>query len=205
MGNSLVTTTKGVDAMIALKGALEQFYAVPAVQRCIDPEHTGRSPERIAEAYAELYQGCFQDPKEMLKTKFSAKGYDEIIWASDIKFVSMCAHHGLPFFGKMHFAYMPKEKIVGLSKIPRLIQVLARRPQVQEKLTMEIVDTFWKEMKPKGCGLVVEGYHLCMMIRGVKSDSTYTRTNVMRGNFRNASIKAEFLDGVRKTAGVIWP
>ena len=193
-------------AFVKLEEALDRLYAVSPITRCILPEHTKSTPKRVTEVFADLYSGCLKDPKSMLKTKFSADGYDEIVYVNNIKFVSTCAHHGLPFFGKSHFAYMPGKEIIGLSKIPRMIDILARRPQVQEKLTHEIVKVFAEEMKPKGCGLVMEGYHLCMMIRGVKNDSAYTKTTSLYGSFkRNAAQKAEFLDGVRQVGGQVWP
>lgn len=206
MGNSFVTTKLGVWAMEDLRKAIAGFYALPEISRTISHEHTKKTPVRIAEAWAELYQGVFVDPKSTLATKFDADGYDEIIYVNNIKFVSSCAHHGLPFFGKAHFAYLPGKKIVGLSKIPRLVQAYALRPQVQEKLTQEIVDTFYQEVKPRGCGMVMEAYHLCVMIRGTKNDSAYTKTTALKGMFkRNASMKAEFLDGVRQSGLHVWP
>lgn len=210
MGNtnigSFATTRISGRAFYQLEGALASLYAVPAIQRCIPREHVESTPKRITEVFADLYSGCHQDPRSVLKTKFSADGYDEIVYVNNIKFISTCAHHGLPFFGKANFAYMPGKEIIGLSKIPRMIEILSLRPQVQEKLTHEIVEVFSKEMKPRGCGLVMEGYHLCMMIRGVKNDSAYTKTTSLYGSFkRNAAQKAEFLDGVRQVGGQVWP
>lgn len=209
MGNSFITRQSIPEfngAIEQLEQAFQQLYASERIRRCISPEHTKNTPARVAAVYSDLYAGCFQHPSDMLRTKFDADGYDEIVYVNNIKFVSSCAHHGLPFFGKAHFAYLPAKKIVGLSKIPRLVQVLSLRPQVQEKLTQEIVDVFYREMRPRGCGLVMEGYHLCMMIRGVKNDSAYTKTTALKGIFKkNASIKAEFLDGVRQSGGQVWP
>lgn len=210
MGNadigSFASTAKSLFAFNELEEALNRLYEVPAIARCITHEHVESTPKRVTEVFADLYSGCHQDPVAMLKTKFASDGYDEMVYVNNIKFVSSCAHHGLPFFGKAHFAYLPGKQIVGLSKIPRVVQILARRPQVQEKLTREIVDVFAKEMKPRGCGLVMEGYHLCMMIRGVKNDSAYTKTTALYGAFKkNASLKAEFLDGVRQVGGQVWP
>jgi|SRR6185369_7183211 len=204
--NLIRGTADGRDVMDELEDDLQRLYALPEIRGCIPPEHTKNTPRRIADTFADLYSGCFTDPKTVLETRFDANEYNEMVFVNNIKFVSTCAHHGLPFFGKAHFAYMPAKSIVGLSKIPRLVEVLARRPQVQEKLTQEIVNTFYEEVQPLGCGVMLEGYHLCMMIRGVRNDSAYTKTTALQGDFRqDVSLKQEFLDGVRQVGAQVWP
>jgi len=194
------------DVKQVLSHAMEVFYAHPKIKRSIDKQHIQNSPNRIANSMFELFKGCWEDPETYLDATFTDDNYDEIIYVNDVAFVSTCAHHNLPFFGKMHFGYLPNKKIVGLSKIPRLMQAFAHRPQVQEKLTYEIVDTFDHKLSPHGCGLVIEAYHLCMMIRGIESKQSYTKTTQLRGNFKSrSSTKQEFLGGIRKTTDHIWP
>lgn len=172
----------------------------------IAEDHLIKTPLRIAETLEELLDGCGKSPADFLNTSFTSGNYDEIVFVNDIQFVSLCAHHFLPFFGKMHFGYLPNAKIVGLSKIPRLVKMWSRRPQVQEKLTQDIVDSFNTIVNPKGCGLVIEAYHLCMMIRGVEQKTAYTRTSALRGTFKtNELTRQEFLDGVKQSTSKIWP
>lgn len=187
-----------VGASKTLEEAIGQMVKVPQIAACINGEHTAKTPERVTKAFGELFSGCWEDPQKVLVTSFS-DDYDEMVFVIDISFVSMCAHHFLPFIGVAHFAYIPEKKIVGLSKIPRLVDVFARRPQVQEKLTKEITREFQRVVQPKGCGLVMEAYHLCMAIRGVKKHSAYTKTNDMQGVFRkHPEVRAEFLAGIPK-------
>lgn len=189
-----------------LVAAFTTFYGHPSIRNSISSEHIGKTPQRVSESLFEMFKGCWENPEDHLSALFTEKDYDEILYVNDISFVSMCAHHNLPFFGKMHFGYLPDGKIVGLSKIPRMIHSFAHRPQVQEKLSHEIVSTFDRIMQPKGCGLVIEAYHLCMMIRGIESKPTYTKSTALRGLFKTSiSTKQEFLDGVRKTTNQIWP
>lgn len=198
MDNRIIVTQGIARAMAAL-------YDLDGIKNCIDSEHTKKSPIRVASAIMQMVEGCWKDPKEVLSTVFMNTGYDEIIYVNAISFVSVCAHHGLNFFGKAYFGYLPDKNIVGLSKIPRLVEVFSKRPQIQEKLTIEIVDTFNEVVKPKGCGLVMEGIHLCMAIRGVKNESAYSKTTALRGCFREGSAKAEFLQGIQQTSRQIWP
>lgn len=196
-----------VDVADALMDALHDFYfRIPQIQQCIDPEHTHKTPKRIVESMLEMFNGCWEDPGFLLQPLFENKEYDELVYSNDIPFVSSCAHHNLPFFGKMHFSYLPDKKIVGLSKVPRLIRALSRRPQIQEKLTMEVVSVFQEVVNSKGCGLVVEAYHLCAMVRGIEAAPMYTKTTALRGVFKeNDSTRQEFLNGIRKTTNQIWP
>jgi GTP cyclohydrolase I len=197
--------TNKIEASLKLKGAYECLYGIPEIANCIDNIHTNKSPDRITKAIFEMFEGCWQDPEEVLSVQFE-DNYDEIVYVNDVSFVSNCAHHNLSFFGKMHFGYLPGGTIVGLSKIPRLIELFSRRPQVQEKLTQDIVDTFMAYVEPKGCGLVVEAYHLCMMVRGINQRPAYTKTTALRGVFKTQeSTKQEFLNGITKTTEHIWP
>lgn len=188
-----------------LKQGMRALCELESIKDSIDAEHIRETPERVVKALFEMLQGHFEDPRDVLKKSFKNGRYDEILYVNDISFVSLCAHHALPFFGKCHFGYLPGEYIVGLSKIPRLIEVYSKRLQIQEQLTIEIVDTFNEALKPKGCGLVIEAYHLCMAIRGVENESAYTKSTALRGVFANGTTKQEFLDGIRKTTEKIWP
>ena len=189
-----------------IQDAISALYSIDTVQDTIGLEHIEKTPTRVADSIFELLEGCWVDPKQELSTAFTEETYDEIVYVNSISFVSMCAHHLLPFFGKAYFGYLPDGKIVGLSKIPRLIETYSKRPQVQEKLTVEIVDTFDEVIKPKGCGLVMEGIHLCMAIRGVENESAYSRTTALRGIFKtNESTKQEFLQGIQQVSKQIWP
>lgn len=189
-----------------LQSILTEYFNQPHIKDSIHPEHLEDTPERIVDAMGEMFGGLLQRPDLVLSTVFTNTKYDEIIYVNDIGFVSNCAHHNLPFLGKMHFGYLPDKGIVGLSKIPRLMDIFAKRPQVQEKLTQEIVDSFENIVKPLGCGLIIEAWHLCMMIRGVKQSPAYTKTAALRGSFKdNVSTKQEFLDGVKQCSRQIWP
>jgi GTP cyclohydrolase I len=160
-----------------------------------DPDREGLldTPDRVARMYAEVFAGLHQDPKIHLRKLFTQK-YDEMVTVRDISFSSFCEHHLLPFSGKAHVAYLPSGKVVGLSKIPRIVDVLARRPQVQEKLTEQIADLLMEELDVLGVAVVMEGVHSCMTVRGVqKPGSTYI-TSAMRGAFRdNVATRMEVL------------
>lgn len=179
-----------------LTNAVRKMLESNEFRSSIAEEHVRDTPGRFVASLAEYFWGLKQDPKEILARSFSQGTYDEMVTVRDIRFVSFCAHHLVPFLGKVHFAYLPAERIVGLSKIPRLVEVFARRPQVQEKLTVEIADTFQQQLAPRGCGVVVDAVHLCMAIRGVKKEGAVTRTTALRGCFSNGSSKHEFLETV---------
>ncbi|MGO9469177.1 MAG: GTP cyclohydrolase I FolE [Isosphaeraceae bacterium] len=150
-----------------------------------DPERDGlrETPERVARMYAEVFQGLHQDPNVHLKKLFPQK-YDEMVLIKDIRLVSFCEHHLLPVVGQAHVAYIPNGKVIGLSKIPRVVDVLAKRPQMQERLTEELADLLMHELAAKGVAVVIEASHSCMTIRGVaKPDSTFV-TSAMRGVFK---------------------
>lgn len=170
-------------------------------------QHSSKTPERTADAIFDLFRGCWQDPEKILNSAlFNTPKCDELIYQNDVSFVSVCLHHTLPFLGKAHFAYLPKDYIVGISKIPRLIECFACRPQIQEQLAQDIVETFMRVVDPSGCGVVIEAWHLCEMIRGVEQKTAYTKTSALRGAFKtNDSLKQEFLNGIRRTSEQIWP
>jgi GTP cyclohydrolase I len=150
--------------------------------------------------YAELFEGLHTDPADTLSTVFR-EDHQEMIIVRDIPFYSMCEHHLLPFHGFAHFGYLPNGRIVGLSKVARLVECLSRRPQVQERLAGQIVDTFCETLDPLGCGVVIEAEHLCMTMRGVKKPGSKMVTSALRGVFRDLpETRAEFLANVRGPA-----
>jgi GTP cyclohydrolase I len=150
-----------------------------------DPEREGlrETPDRVARMYAEVFQGLHEDPRFHLRKLFTQK-YDEILLIRDIRLVSFCEHHLLPVVGQAHIAYIPNGKVVGLSKIPRVVDVLAKRPQMQERLTEEVADLLMKELDAKGVAVVIEGTHSCMTIRGVNKPNSSFVTSAMRGVFK---------------------
>jgi GTP cyclohydrolase I len=161
-----------------------------------DP-HLAETPERVVRAYLEMLSGLSTDPRSVLDAVFEEQDYDQMIVVRDIEFVSLCCHHLLPFNGKVHFGYLPDHKIVGLSKIPRLVEVLARRPQIQERLTQEIATCFYEVVQPHGCGVVVEAWHSCVAIRGVQKKDATMRTTALQGCFKTPDVKQEFLGSLR--------
>lgn len=166
-----------------------------------DPDREGllETPRRVAKMYAEMFRGLRADPRIHMKRVFTQK-YDEIVLIKDISFESMCEHHLLPFFGKAHIAYMPKGKVVGLSKIPRLVEDICHRPQIQEGITVEIADIMMAELDARGVAVVVEAEHTCMTIRGVRKPGSSCATSAMRGIFKeNSSTRAEVMSLLRTT------
>jgi GTP cyclohydrolase I len=165
-----------------------------------DPSRDGlkATPSRVAKAMEFLTQGYEQDLKTVLNNALFDVKSDEMVIVKDIDFYSLCEHHLLPFFGKCHIAYLPTDRVIGLSKLPRLVEVFARRLQVQERMTHEIASTIDELIKPQGVGVIVEGQHLCMMMRGVEKQNSYAITSAMLGRFRDdARTRGEFLDLVR--------
>jgi len=152
-----------------------------------------KTPERAAKAMQFLTQGYNMDPKEILLGAMFEEPYDDMVLIKDIELYSLCEHHMLPFFGKVHVGYIPNGKIVGLSKIPRIIDVFARRLQVQERLTHDILECINDTLQPKGVGVVIEAQHMCMMMRGVKKQNSATTTSGFRGEFKNQETRSEFL------------
>jgi GTP cyclohydrolase I len=160
-----------------------------------DPDREGLrdTPDRVARMYAELFAGLHRDPREFLQKTFTQK-YDEMVLVKDIAFAALCEHHLLPFLGKAHVAYLPKGKIVGLSKIPRVVRALAHRPQVQERMTEEIADLLMEELEARGVGVILEASHTCMTVRGVRQPQSICTTSAMRGVFKdNQSTRAELM------------
>ena len=161
-----------------------------------DPQREGliRTPARVARAMKFLTQGYSSSPQEVVGNGIFAEEHDNMIMVRDIELYSMCEHHMLPFFGKAHVAYIPNGRIVGLSKIPRIVDVFARRLQVQERLTEEIAEGLCSVLHPSGVGVVIEAYHLCMMMRGVQKQNSKTITSALRGVFReDPKTRDEFL------------
>ncbi len=156
-----------------------------------------RTPERTANAYRYLTKGYGEDPVEVLNGALFSVDYDEMVIVKDIEMFSLCEHHMLPFFGKVHIAYIPKGKVLGLSKLPRLVEVFARRLQVQERLTVEIAESIQNAIHPLGVGVVIEARHLCMMMRGVEKQHSATVTSSMIGAFRAQQTRQEFLSLIR--------
>jgi GTP cyclohydrolase I len=178
----------------------EEMYREILVRLGEDPERDGlrSTPERVEKALAFLTKGYDQDPTRILRGAMFEVDYDEMVIVKDIEMFSLCEHHMLPFFGKVHVAYIPKGKVIGLSKIPRLIEVFARRLQVQERLTQQIADTIQEAIAPQGVGVVIEAKHLCMMMRGIEKQHSSTVTSAMVGCFRQKETRAEFLSLVRQ-------
>jgi GTP cyclohydrolase I len=160
-----------------------------------NPDREGllETPARVARMYAEMFSGLHADPREHLK-KFFKEQYDEVVLVRDISFCSMCEHHLLPFTGKAHIGYMPSGKVIGLSKLARVVEVVARRPQVQERMTQEIAQLLEQELGAKAVAVVVEASHSCMTIRGVRKPGSLCLTSAMKGLFRsNVSSRAEIM------------
>ncbi len=157
-----------------------------------------KTPKRVARAYEYLTSGYHKDIHKVLNDAIFTEDYDEMVLVKDIDFYSMCEHHMLPFFGKVHIAYIPDGKIVGLSKLPRIVDVFARRLQVQERMTKEIADTINEYLKPKGVAVVSEAFHMCMMMRGVEKQNSSTTSSSMLGVFKeDPKTRLEFLSLIR--------
>ena len=156
-----------------------------------------KTPERAAKAMQFLTSGLEQDPAEILRSALFDVAYDEMVIVKDIEMYSLCEHHMLPFFGRVHIAYIPQGKVVGLSKLPRLVNVFARRLQIQERMTRQIAEAIEEAIQPMGVGVVIEAQHLCMMMRGVEKQASHTVTSAMLGVFQKQRTRAEFLSLVR--------
>ncbi|MBK7343320.1 MAG: GTP cyclohydrolase I FolE [Saprospiraceae bacterium] len=157
-----------------------------------------KTPERAAKAIQFLTQGYDQDPAKVLRSAMFKEDYSEMVLVKDIEVYSICEHHLLPFFGKAHIAYIPDGYIVGLSKIPRIVDIFARRMQVQERLTMEVLECIQETLKPLGAAIVIEAQHMCMMMRGVEKQNSATTTSAFTGVFRSESTRSEFLSLIEK-------
>jgi GTP cyclohydrolase IA len=171
-----------------------------------DPTREGlaRTPERVHRAYEHLMKGYKEDADAMLKAALFTVTYDEMVIVKDVEMFSLCEHHMLPFFGKVHVAYIPNGKVIGLSKIPRLIEIFSRRLQIQERLTTQIAETIQEAIEPQGVGVVIEARHLCMMMRGVEKQHSSAVTSSMLGCFRNEQeTRTEFLSLIHSRANGI--
>jgi GTP cyclohydrolase I len=183
------------------KGKIEK--AIKTIIEAIgeDPAREGLrdTPRRIAEMYADIFSGVSVDPRDVLAVGFD-EGHHEMVIIKDIPFYSVCEHHFLPFFGLVHVGYIPNGRIVGASKLPRAVDILAKRPQLQERLTSQIADAVEEVLRPKGVGVVIKAEHMCMTMRGVKKPGSKIVTSAMRGNFRSrAATRAEFMSLVQST------
>jgi GTP cyclohydrolase I len=161
-----------------------------------DPEREGllRTPNRVARMYDELLSGYRTDPNKLINGALFEVGYSDMVIVRDIEFSSLCEHHMLPFIGRVHVAYLPRTKVIGLSKIPRIVDMFARRLQVQERMTRQIADFIQEVLDPMGVGVVAEGVHMCSMMRGVKKAEASMTTSAMLGEFReNSRTRSEFL------------
>ena len=176
--------------------------AIKTVLRYIgeNPNREGleETPDRVLRSYEELYGGYQQEPVSVLKTfRDGSERVDEMVVQRNIPFFSMCEHHMLPFFGVAHVAYLPDQKIVGLSKLARLVEIFARRLQVQERMTTQITDALMETLQPRGAACVIQAVHLCMVQRGINKYHSDTLTSSIRGAFKEAKTRAEFLDLIK--------
>jgi len=166
-----------------------------------DPEREGlvRTPHRVANAYEEILGGYTTDASKLINGALFTVDYDEMVVVKDIEFFSLCEHHMLPFFGRAHVAYLPRNKVIGLSKIPRIVDMFAHRLQVQERMTQQIATFIQKTIDPLGVGVVIEAQHLCMMMRGIKKEQASMTTSTMLGGFRNKlDTRMEFLNMIQR-------
>ncbi|MGI8770490.1 MAG: GTP cyclohydrolase I FolE [Acidobacteriaceae bacterium] len=178
----------------------QQLYAELLGRFNEDPSRDGllKTPERVEKSMRFLTRGYREDPMAILRAALFDVDYDEMVMVKDIEMFSLCEHHMLPFFGKVHVGYIPNRKVVGLSKIPRLVDVFARRLQVQERMTRQIADAIQEAIAPQGVGVVIEARHLCMMMRGVEKQNSSTVTSAMCGVFLEQKTRSEFLSLVRE-------
>jgi GTP cyclohydrolase IA len=187
---STPSTLEGVDHD-RIRRAVREILA--AVGENPDREGLLETPDRVARMYAEIFAGLHTDPAIHLKKTFTEK-HDEMVLVKDIEFASCCEHHLLPFLGKAHIGYLPAGKVVGLSKLARVVDVVAKRPQVQERMTEQLADLVMTELQPRGVGVIVEASHSCMTIRGVRKPGAMTITSAVRGIFKtNPPTRAELM------------
>lgn len=199
-----IAVSKPVRGVLEIDEGLSRFTTEEMYHEILtrlgeDPKRDGlvRTPARVEKAMSFLTKGYHEDPAKILRGALFDVDYDEMVIVKDIEMFSLCEHHMLPFFGKVHVAYIPKGKVIGLSKIPRLVEVFARRLQVQERLTRQIADTIQEAINPQGVGVVIEARHLCMMMRGIEKQHSSTVTSAMVGCFRDKETRTEFLSLVR--------
>jgi GTP cyclohydrolase I len=196
--DELIFASANVDIETAKKAILELLRAIGE-----DPEREGlkNTPDRVARMYRELFSGYDANPEKIINGALFNINYDEMVLVRDIEFYSLCEHHMLPFLGRAHVAYIPAGRVIGLSKIPRIVDMYARRMQVQERMTRQIADLLQQTLVPQGVAVVVEAVHLCSMMRGVKKHDARMTTSAMHGAFRaNLATRQEFLDNISRGA-----
>ena len=200
-----IAVTKAARRAVGLDEGLSDFSTEEMYREILsrlgeDPSRDGllATPSRVEKSMAFLTKGYNEDPMQILRGAMFDVDYDEMVIVKDIEMFSLCEHHMLPFFGKVHVAYIPKGTVIGLSKMPRIVDVFARRLQVQERMTRQIADTIQEAIAPQGVGVVIEAQHLCMMMRGVEKQRSSTVTSAMVGCFRQKETRAEFLSLVRQ-------
>jgi GTP cyclohydrolase I len=201
-----IAVSKAIQRIAEVDGGLGEFSTQALYRELLsrlgeDPARDGlaATPERVEKAMTYLTKGYSENPDKILRGALFDEDYDEMVIVKDIEIFSLCEHHMLPFFGKAHVAYVPKGKVIGLSKIPRLVEVFARRLQIQERLTRQIADAIQEAIAPQGVGVVIEARHLCMMMRGIEKQHSSTVTSAMLGCFRRKETRLEFLSLVRRT------
>ena len=197
---------KTSEAATLTSASFEELVREMLVRLGEDPKREGlvRTPDRVQRALEYLTRGHKEDPDALLKGALFTVSYDEMVIVKDVEMFSLCEHHMLPFFGKVHVAYIPNGKVIGLSKIPRLIEIFSRRLQIQERLTTQIAESIQQAIEPQGVGVVIEARHLCMMMRGVEKQHSAAVTSAMLGCFRDEQeTRSEFLSLIRnRTNGV---
>ena len=200
-----IAVTKPIRRSVQVVEGLNKFSTQEMYREILsrlgeDPDRDGltMTPVRVEKSMAFLTKGYEQDPNKILRGAMFDVDYDEMVIVKDIEMFSLCEHHMLPFFGKVHVAYIPNGKVIGLSKIPRLVEVFARRLQVQERMTRQIADAIQDAIEPQGVGVVIEARHLCMMMRGIEKQNSSTVTSAMVGCFQKKETRSEFLSLVRQ-------
>jgi len=196
-----MATKSPVEVPTLTSASFEELVREMIVRLGEDPSREGllSTPNRVHRAFEYLMKGYKEDPEVLLKNALFTVTYDEMVIVKDVEMFSLCEHHMLPFFGKVHVAYIPNGKVIGLSKIPRLIEIFSRRLQIQERLTTQIAETIQKAIDPQGVGVVIEARHLCMMMRGVEKQHSAAVTSSMLGCFRDEQeTRSEFLSLIRQ-------
>ena len=198
-----MTTKSSIETPTLTSASFEELVREMIVRLGEDPAREGltSTPDRVHRAFEYLMKGYKEDPETLLKNALFTVTYDEMVIVKDVEMFSLCEHHMLPFFGKVHVAYIPNGKVIGLGKIPRLIEIFSRRLQIQERLTTQIAETIQKAIEPQGVGVVIEARHLCMMMRGVEKQHSAAVTSSMLGCFRDEQeTRQEFLSLIRQRA-----
>ena len=201
-GHGVVAPSK--TSVIVSKPAIKHAVRDILVNVGEDPDREGlqRTPHRVAKMYGEVLEGYAIDPVALVNGALFDVEYDEMVVVKDIEFFSMCEHHMLPFFGRAHVAYIPSAKVIGLSKLPRIVDMFARRLQVQERMTRQIADMIDEVLKPQGVAVVVEGSHMCGMMRGVEKEHPRMVTTAMLGTFKSdRAVRNEFMEHLRRSGG----